>query len=276
MLTAQLSQDPIVIFDQVTFHRGGRAIFDRLDMEIQPGKITAILGPSGTGKTTLLRLIGGLLQPDSGEIIVMGKRVSQLDQRQWYQLRRDMAMLFQSSALFTDLSVFDNVAFPLRQVTKLPESLISSIVLMKLEAVGLRGARDLFPAELSGGMARRVSLARSIALDPKMLMYDEPFTGQDPFTLGVLLKLIKTLNTALGMTSLIVTHDVNEVFGIADDVIIVNQGKVVTHGEPKAMSGAKDPWVDQFVHGKAEGPVSLHFTAESLAKDFLGVTNAMD
>ena len=231
-----MSVDPIVVFDRVTFKRGERFIFDKLELEIKPGKITAVLGPSGTGKTTLLYLMGGLISPDSGEIYVMGKKVSKLSSKGWYELRRSMALLFQGSALFTDLTVYDNVAFPLRQHTDLPEHLIRSIVLMKLEAVGLRGARDLMPAELSGGMARRVALARSMALDPTLMMYDEPFTGQDPFTLGVLLKLIKTLNDALGLTSIIVTHDVDEVFHIADDVAILCGGKVVGQGAPKTIA----------------------------------------
>ncbi|KPJ93397.1 MAG: hypothetical protein AMJ55_08025, partial [Gammaproteobacteria bacterium SG8_15] len=212
------------------YFRGSRAIFDGVDMDIKRGKLTAIMGPSGTGKTTLLRLIGGQLRPQQGSIIVDGQEVNKLSHRQLYELRKRMGMLFQNGALLTDISVFDNVAFPLREHTRLPEAMIRSLVLMKLEAVGLRGAHKLMPSELSGGMSRRVALARAIALDPMMIMYDEPFTGQDPISMGVIVSLLKDLNDALDLTSILVSHDVRETLSIADDVYVISEGKVVEHG----------------------------------------------
>ncbi|MDQ6578562.1 MAG: ATP-binding cassette domain-containing protein, partial [Haemophilus parainfluenzae] len=200
----------------LTFKRGERVIYDNLNLKVQQGKITAIMGPSGIGKTTLLKLIGGQLHPEQGEILFDGQDICRLSNRELYEVRKRMGMLFQSGALFTDISTFDNVAFPIREHTRLPESLIRQIVLMKLEAVGLRGAADLMPSELSGGMARRAALARAIALDPDLIMFDEPFTGQDPISMGVIVSLIKRLNEALNLTSIVVSHDVNEILSIAD------------------------------------------------------------
>ena len=254
----------------LSFHRGERPIFDRVDLDIPRGKVTAIMGPSGTGKTTLLQLISGQLRPDAGHIEVDGVCVHQLQRRELYQLRQRMGMLFQSGALFTDLSVFENVAFPLREHTRLPERLIRTLVLMKLEAVGLRGARDLMPAQLSGGMARRVALARAIALDPQMILYDEPFAGQDPISMAVLVKLIRTLNDALGLTSVIVSHDVKETVAIADYLYLISAGRVVEHGTPQELDCSASPWVDQFMHARPDGPMSFHYPAPPYAADLLG------
>ncbi len=240
-------------------------------MDIQRGKITAIMGPSGTGKTTLLKLIGGQLRPSSGSIEVEGKNVHKLKHAQLYELRKKMGMLFQSGALLTDITVFDNVAFPLREHTKLSESMIRHLVLMKLQAVGLRGARDLMPAELSGGMARRVALARAIALDPMMIMYDEPFTGQDPISMGVLVQLIKVVNDALGLSSIVVSHDVKETCAIADYVYLVSSGKVVEHGSPLELAKSDSQWSQQFMQGMADGPVPFHYAARDYASDLLGL-----
>ncbi len=255
----------------LSFSRGERKIFDNIDMDIERGKVTAIMGPSGTGKTTLLKLIGGQLKPDSGSIHVDGENVHQLSQSALYRLRRrTMGMLFQSGALLTDLSVFDNVAFPLREHTRLPESAIRQLVLMKLEVVGLRGARQLMPAELSGGMARRVALARAIALDPEMIMYDEPFTGQDPISMGVLVKLIHDMNHALGMTSVVVSHDVKETASISDVIYVISDGKVVEQGNSQQIQQSRSEWVQQFMNGLADGPVPFHFAAEPLMDDLQG------
>lgn len=258
---------PLVTVRGLSFHRGERVIFQNVDLDIPRGKITAIMGPSGTGKTTLLRLIGGQLRPDAGRIEVDGACVHELGRRELYQLRKRMSMLFQSGALFTDLSVFDNVAFPLREHTRLPETFIRTLVLMKLEAVGLRGARDLMPSELSGGMARRAALARAIALDPTMIMYDEPFSGQDPITMGVLIKLIRTLNDALGLTSVIVSHDVKETASIADYIYLISEGSVVDHGTPQALERSSSAWVEQFLHALPDGPMSFHYPALPYAQD---------
>ncbi|MDR2678532.1 MAG: ABC transporter ATP-binding protein, partial [Zoogloeaceae bacterium] len=232
--------------------------------------IVAIMGGSGCGKTTLLRCIGGQLKPTGGTVRVHGEVVNTLDHAGIYALRRRMGMLFQFGALFTDLSVFDNVAFPLREHTDLPESLIRDLVLMKLEAVGLRGARDMMPNELSGGMARRVALARAVALDPALIMYDEPFTGLDPISLGVIGQLIRRLNDALGATSIMVTHDVQESLLIVDYVYFVSAGKVVAEGTPEAIRHSEDPFVRQFVHAEADGPVPFHLPAAEFAAELLG------
>ena len=253
----------------VSFSRGRRQIYKKLNIQVKPGTITAILGPSGTGKTTMLRLIGGLIRPTSGQISVFSKDVGSLRRKDMFSLRRRMGMLFQNSALFTHLSAADNVAYALREHTDLPKQMIRDIVLMKLEAVGLRGAADLMPAELSGGMARRVALARALAMDPELMMYDEPLTGQDPISLAVVLKLIKTLNDSLGLTSLIVTHNVRHVFAVADYAYIVSDGVVVGHGTPKKLlTKSQDPRVQQFVHGEPDGPVNFHYPAPKLKNEF--------
>lgn len=251
----------LVEVKNLTFKRGERVIYDNLNLQVKKGKITAIMGPSGIGKTTLLRLIGGQLLPDHGEVLFDGESVNHASNRDLYRLRQRMGMLFQSGALFSDLSTFDNVAFPLREHTRLPESLIRKIVLMKLEAVGLRGAAALMPSELSGGMARRAALARAIALDPELIMYDEPFTGQDPISMGVIVGLIKKLNQALNLTSIVVSHDVNEVLSIADYAYIVADQRIIAEGEPQTLLASCDPQVVQFLAGKADGPVRFHYPA---------------
>lgn len=251
------------------FARGSRMIFDGIDLDIPRGKVTAIMGPSGTGKTTLLKLIGGQLQPSAGSVLVDGEDVHRLSRSGLYALRKRMGMLFQSGALLTDLNVFENVAFPLREHTDLPEPMIRDLVLMKLEAVGLRGARHLFPAELSGGMARRVALARAIALDPMMIMYDEPFTGQDPISMGVLVKLIRSLNTALQLTSVIVSHDVQEAMSISDYIYLLSGGKVVAHGTPADLRHSASDWAQQFLQGLPDGPVPFHYPAGDFVEDLL-------
>lgn len=254
----------------LSFSRGDRVIFDGVDIDIPRGKITAIMGPSGTGKTTLLKLIGGQLRPDAGSIEVDGLNVHELSTRELYKLRMRMGMLFQSGALLTDLTVYDNVAFPLREHTRLPESMIRKLVIMKLDAVGLRGARDLMPSELSGGMARRVAMARAIIFDPMMIMYDEPFTGQDPISMGVLVQLIRRLNDAAHLTSLMVSHDVQETAEIADLVYVISNGKVIESGPPKDLMHSGADWTKQFMHGLADGPVPFHYPAPAMEEDLLG------
>lgn len=242
-------------------------IFDGLDMEIPRGKITTIMGPSGTGKTTLLKIIGGQLKPASGSVVLDGLEVPKLNRQDLYTLRKRLGMLFQSGALLTDLSVFDNVAYPLREHTELPERLIRHLVLMRLHAVGLRGSRDLYPAELSGGMARRVALARALMLDPMMILYDEPFTGQDPISMGVLLQLIKTVNEALNLTSLIVSHDLSEAMSISDYVVIISGGKVIAADSPQGLRESDSEWVRQFLNGLPDGPVPFQAPAQDYASD---------
>lgn len=259
--------DNLVEIKNLTFKRGERVIYDNLNLRVQKGKITAIMGPSGIGKTTLLRLIGGQILPESGEILFDGQDICQANNKTLYQLRQRMGMLFQSGALFSDLSTFDNVAFPLREHTQLPEALIRKLVLMKLEAVGLRGAADLMPSELSGGMARRVALARAIALDPDLIMYDEPFTGQDPISMGVIVALIRKLNQALNLTSIVVSHDVTEVLSIADYAYIVVDKRIIAEGTPEMLQASQDPQVLQFLAGKADGPVRFHYPAPNYAED---------
>lgn len=257
----------LVSVRDLTFYRGTRKIFDNVSLDIPRGKITAIMGPSGTGKTTLLKLIGGQLRPDGGYISVDGHVVHELNLKDLYELRKRMGMLFQSGALLTDLNVFENVAFPLREHTKLPESMVRSLVLMKLEAVGLRGARELMPSQLSGGMARRVALARAIVLDPTVILYDEPFTGQDPISMGILVKLIYDLNHSLGLTSVVVSHDVKETAAIADYIYLISEGRVVGQGTPAEIERTFSPWVHQFMHGEADGPVPFHYPAPDFAQD---------
>ncbi|BCU07921.1 ABC transporter ATP-binding protein [Allochromatium tepidum] len=251
------------------FRRGERVIFEDLDLDIRRGTVTAVMGPSGTGKTTLLKLITGQLHPDAGTIRVDGRDVTRLDRAELYRLRRRMGMLFQSGALLTDLSVFDNVAYPLREHTDLSASMVRKLVLLKLEAVGLRGARDLMPSELSGGMARRVALARAIALDPMMILYDEPFTGQDPISMGMLTALIRQLNDASGLTSILVSHDVRETASIADYLYVIFEGRVVAQGTPDALAADRSEWVRQFMDGLPDGPVHFHYPAPELAEDLL-------
>ncbi|MBN2647402.1 MAG: ATP-binding cassette domain-containing protein [Thiotrichales bacterium] len=252
----------LIEIEGVSFSRGGRVIFDKIHLKIPRGKVTAIMGPSGTGKTTLLKLIAGQLTPEAGRILVEGQDVHRLPRDKLYALRRRMGMLFQSGALLADLNVFDNVAFPLREHTRLPDAVIQPLVQMKLQAVGLRGARHLMPAQLSGGMARRVALARAIALDPDMIFYDEPFVGQDPITMGVLIELIGKLNQALGLTSVVVSHDVHEVLSIADYVCVISEGKVIAQGDKQTILNESNPFVQQFIHGLADGPVPFHYTQE--------------
>lgn len=264
----------LIVIEDLYFSRGSRPIFRGLDLVVERGKVVAIMGPSGTGKTTLLRLIGGQLRPDRGRVLVDGQDVSRLGRGGLFALRRKMGMLFQSGALLTDLNVFDNVAFPLREHTQLDEQMIRDLVLMKLHAVGLRGARDLRTSELSGGMARRVALARAIALDPLLVLYDEPFTGQDPISLGVLVRLIRMLNDALGLTSVVVSHDVQETAAIADEIYVIADGRVVEHGSAEALAATRSAWVRQFMDGLADGPVPFHYPAPDYAEDLLGADGA--
>lgn len=262
-----MTSEDLVTVNKITFTRGERKIFDDVSLRVPKGKVTAIMGPSGIGKTTLLRLIGGQIYPEKGEIWFDGDNIPALSRKQLYSARKKMSMLFQSGALFTDLTVFDNVAFPLREHTQLSEELIRSLVLLKLEAVGLRGAAQLMPSELSGGMARRAALARAIALDPDLIMFDEPFVGQDPITMGVLVELIRNLNQALGVTSIVVSHDVPEVMSIADWVYILANGKVIACGTPQELLNNPDPQVQQFLKGDADGPVPFRYPAEPIIKE---------
>ncbi|WP_417598332.1 ATP-binding cassette domain-containing protein [Oceanospirillum sp.] len=259
----------LVKINELTFLREKRAIFSELSLRIPKGKITAIIGPSGTGKTTLLRLIGGQLTPDRGDVVVDGLSVPGLSRKQLFELRQRMGMLFQSGALFSELSVFENVAFPLRVHTSLPDDMIRDLVLIKLESVGLRGARDLMPSELSGGMGRRVALARAIALDPELMMYDEPFVGQDPITLGVLVKLIRQLNDALNMTTVLVSHDIDECLSIADHVCVLSGGQVLVEGTPEEILKSDLAEVKQFIQGLPDGPVPFRYPAIDFAEDIL-------
>jgi phospholipid/cholesterol/gamma-HCH transport system ATP-binding protein len=262
-----MAQEPLIEISDVSFAYDRRPVLTGIDMAIPKGKVVAIMGVSGSGKTTLLRLIAGVVKPTSGTVRVAGEDVASLDQRGIYELRRRMGMLFQFGALFTDLSVFDNVAFQMREHTDLPERMIRDLVMMKLHAVGLRGAAKLMPAELSGGMARRVALARATALDPMLMLYDEPFTGLDPISLGVIGDLIRRLNDALGATSIVVTHDVYEALELVDYVYYMSDGGVVAHGTPEEMRSSTDPLVRQFVYGEADGPVPYQYPAGDFAQD---------
>ncbi len=266
-----MANTDLVKVTNLSFSRGERTIFDDIDLHVPRGKVTAIMGPSGIGKTTLLRLIGGQIAPDSGDILFDGDNIPKLSRKHLYIARKKMSMLFQSGALFTDLTVFDNVAFPLREHTELSEEFIRTLVLLKLEAVGLRGAAELMPSELSGGMARRAALARAIALDPELIMYDEPFVGQDPITMGVLVELIRNLNQALGLTSIVVSHDVPEVMSIADWVYILANGKVIASGTPDELRANSDERVQQFLQGHSDGPVPFRFPAQPIEKDLFDV-----
>lgn len=262
-------EDIIIDIKQLSFARGVRAIYNNVDIQVPRGKITAIMGPSGTGKTTLLKLIGGQLKPDQGSILVAGKDIPRLSRRELFDMRARMGMLFQSGALFTDISVYENVAFPIRVHTDLSEEMIRDVVLMKLHAVGLRGARDLMPSELSGGMARRVALARAIALDPEIVMYDEPFAGQDPIAMGVLVNLIRRLNRALGHTSIIVSHDIQETMGIADYIYLISDAEVIARGTPDEIANTSSQKVRQFIDGLPDGPVPFHFPAGDYQSELL-------
>jgi phospholipid/cholesterol/gamma-HCH transport system ATP-binding protein len=262
-------EQPLVEVKGLCFSYQDRVIFDDVDLDIYPRQITAIMGPSGTGKTTLLKLIGGQLQPSAGTIHINGQDVHRLSRNKLFKLRQQLGLLFQSGALLTDMNVFENVAFPLREHTQLPEIMIRDLVLMNLEAVGLRGARELMPNQLSGGMARRVALARAVALDPMMVMYDEPFTGQDPISMGVLVELIEKLNKALDMTSIIVSHDVAETVAIADFIYLLADGKVAASGSPSDLRRARSPWVTQFMQGKPDGPVPFHYPAPSYSVELM-------
>jgi len=263
------NSDPLVVVKDLRFARGERVILEDVSLNIPRGKITAIMGPSGCGKTTLLELMGGQLSPHGGTVIVDGQEIPRLSRRKLFALRKRIGRLFQQGALLTDLSVFDNVAFPIREHTHLPEPIIRNLVLMKLEAVGLRGARDLMPAQLSGGMARRVALARAIALDPTIVMYDEPFAGQDPISMGVLVRLIKQMNDALGLTSIVVSHDVPETGSIADYIYVLSNKKVVGEGTPEEIRQTGSEWVQQFMNALPDGPVQFHYEAPSVKHDLL-------
>jgi phospholipid/cholesterol/gamma-HCH transport system ATP-binding protein len=258
----------------VAYVVGGRAIFDGLDIAIERGKVTAIMGPSGTGKTTLLRLITGQIRASRGTVVVDGVDLATLDRDGLYALRRRMGMLFQNGALLTDLDVYENVAFPIREHTDLPEELVSRIVLMKLQSVGLRGAARLQPTELSGGMARRVALARAIVMDPKILIYDEPFAGLDPIAMGVVMRLIRETNDALGITSIVVSHDVHEIGILADEAYLLSGGRVIASGSPKVLAANPAPVVRQFMAGEADGPVPFHYPAPDYAEALLAEGNA--
>lgn len=260
--------DALVELRNVTFGYGDRTVLRGVSLSVPRGKVTAIMGASGGGKTTVLRLIGGQQQAQQGEVLFDGQDVGRMDQAQLYAARRRMGMLFQFGALFTDMSVYENVAFPLHEHTDLPEALVRDIVLMKLHAVGLRGARDLMPSQISGGMARRVALARAIALDPELVMYDEPFAGLDPISLGTAAQLIRKLNDALGITSIVVSHDVQETFLIADQVIILADGRVAAQGTPDEVRASTDPLVRQFVGMAVDGPVQFHYPGPTVEQDF--------
>ncbi len=260
----------LVELQDLTFGYGERVILRDMSFGVPRGKVTALMGVSGGGKTTVLRLIGGQYRAQKGQVLFDGQDVGAMRQPALYAARRRMGMLFQFGALFTDMTVFDNVAFPLREHTDLADDLIRDIVLMKLDAVGLRGARDLRPSEISGGMSRRVALARAIALDPDLIMYDEPFAGLDPISLGTAAQLIRRLNDSLGITSLVVSHDVKETFEIADHVVVLANGGVVAQGSPAELMASADPLIHQFVHALSDGPVPFHYPAPSIAQDFGG------
>lgn len=261
---------PMVELRGVEFgYSSDRRILDNVDLTFERGKVTTIMGPSGCGKTTVLRLIGGQEKPTKGDVIVDGKDVPALPRRELFALRKRMGMMFQNGALLTDLTSGENVAYPLLEHANLPESMVRDIVLMKLQAVGLRGAKDIYPEHLSGGMARRIALARAIAYDPMMVMYDEPFTGQDPISMGVLMRLIRTLNDALGLTSIIVSHSVDEVMSISDYIYIISSGKIIDRGTPEQIRQSPSDLTRQFLRGEPDGPVPFHYRAPDFATDLL-------
>ncbi len=267
---AASSETSLVELRNVTFGYSDRVILDKVSLSVPRGKVTALMGASGGGKTTVLRLIGGQNRAQEGEVLFDGEDVTRMDPQQLYVARRRMGMLFQFGALFADLSVLENVAFPLREHTDLTEELLRDVVLMKLNAVGLRGARDLMPSEVSGGMARRVALARAIVLDPELVMYDEPFAGLDPISLGTAAQLIRRLNDSLGITSIVVSHDLEETFQIADKVVILANGGIAAQGTPDEVKRSTDPLVQQFVQARAEGPVHFHYPGPTVGQDFGG------
>jgi len=268
-----LPDDILVDIEDLRFSYGGRPVLEGISMKIPRGKVVAIMGGSGCGKTTLLRCIGGQLRPSGGRVRLEKHQVCEMSHKDLYRLRRKMGMLFQFGALFTDMSVFDNVAFPMREHTDMSEEMIRDLVLMKLEAVGLRGAHKLMPGELSGGMARRVALARAVALDPMLMMYDEPFAGLDPIALGVIGQLIRKLNDALGATSIMVTHDVQESLQIVDYIYFISAGRIVAEGTPDEIRASKDPFVHQFIHAEVDGPVHFDYPAPSVQQEFLRGVN---
>jgi phospholipid/cholesterol/gamma-HCH transport system ATP-binding protein len=269
------NSESLVELRNLTFGYGERVILDNISLSVPRGKVTALMGASGGGKTTILRLIGGQNKAQQGQLLFDGQDVTPMNQTQIYAARRRMGMLFQFGALFADLSVFENVAFPLREHTDLPDALIRDIVLMKLNAVGLRGARDLMPSEVSGGMARRIALARAIALDPELVMYDEPFSGLDPISLGTAARLIRQLNDSMGLTSIFVSHEVEQTFAIADHVIILANGKIATQGTPKQVCQSTDPLVYQYINALPDGPVRFHYPGLSVAEDFGNIDNKL-
>jgi phospholipid/cholesterol/gamma-HCH transport system ATP-binding protein len=262
--------DNVIEIKNLDYSRGSRQIFKGLNISISRGQVTAIMGPSGTGKTTLLRLITRQLIPDRGVILVNGIDISKLNQKELYKMRRRFGMLFQNGALLTDLNVFENVAFPLREHTQLPNRLIRHIVLTKLHAVGLRGAADMIPAQLSGGMARRVALARAMVMDPEIIIYDEPFVGLDPISMGVIVRLVRKMNDALGISTILVSHDVQEIAAVADCSYLISNGNVAASGSPDELSKTTSELVKQFMHGMADGPVAFHFAAPNYAEQLLG------
>ncbi len=266
-----MAATPIVELDRVSFgYDAARPVLHDVSLRIEPGSVVGIMGQSGCGKTTMLRIIAGWLKAGAGRATVLGEDLGRLNEAQIFALRRRMGMLFQFGALFTDMTVFDNVAFQMREHTALPEELLADLVAMKLEAVGLRGAAQLMPSALSGGMARRVALARAIALDPQLMLYDEPFTGLDPISLGVIARLIRRLNDSLGQTSIVVSHDVEECFGIVDYVYFVSAGRIVAQGTPAELRRSRDAFVHQFVQGETDGPIPFHYPAPAYAADLDG------
>ena len=271
LATARSPADLVMRLEDVSYSVGNRAILKGLSLSIPRGSVTGVMGPSGTGKTTLLRLMTGQINADSGRVIVAGEDLGLLSRSQLYTLRKRMGMLFQNGALLTDLSVYENVAYPLREPTDLPEALIARVVLTKLQAVGLRGAADLMPSELSGGMARRVALARAIVMDPEFLIYDEPFAGLDPIAMGMVMRLIRRLNDTLGLTSIIVSHDVAEMALLADYAYVLNAGAIAAQGTPVELAGDPTPAVRQFMAGLEEGPVAFHYPAPDYAQQLLGL-----